>query len=140
MRALESQWWIIELPEEWDAEQEDESIIISDEDGVGEIVITTMQKEQGDVSDADLKEYMEDLEQQGGEAEVVHVAEFLGYYFSYQEEGDAVREWYLRCNDLLLLVTYSCDLDNAGMDDGAVDDILSTLFIKADAEEDSTTE
>lgn len=137
MRALESQWWIIELPAEWDAEQEEESIIISDEDSVGEIVITTLQKEQGDVTDADLKRYIADLEQQGGQAELVDVAEFQGYYFSYQEEGDAVREWYLRCDDLLLLVTYSCDLDNAGMDDGAVDDILSTLFIKTEAAEPS---
>jgi hypothetical protein len=38
----------------------------------------------------------------------------------------------LRGDDLLLLITYSCDLENAGMDDSAVDEILSTLFIKMD--------
>ncbi len=41
MRAVESQWWIIELPDEWEAEQDEEAILISDQDGVGEIVITT---------------------------------------------------------------------------------------------------
>jgi hypothetical protein len=55
-----------------------------------------------------------------------------GYYYSYQDDGDALREWYLRGDDLLLLITYSCDLENAGMDDSAVDEILSTLFIKMD--------
>ena len=132
MRAIESQWWILELPDEWDAEQEDESIVISDEDGVGEIVITTLEKEDGNVGDDELREYTADLEQEGGVGETVNVAELKGYYYTYQEDDDAVREWYLRSDNLLLLITYSCALDNAGMDDGAVDDILSTLFIKPD--------
>jgi hypothetical protein len=132
MRAIESQWWILELPDEWDAEQEDESIVISDEDGVGEIVITTLEKEDGDVSDDELRECTADLEQEGGVGETVNVADIKGYYYTYQEDDEAVREWYLRSDNLLLLITYSCALDNAGMDDGAVDDILSTLFIKPD--------
>jgi hypothetical protein len=33
---------------------------------------------------------------------------------------------------LLLYITYSCDLDNAGMDDAAVDEILDTLRMVAD--------
>ena len=134
MRAVESQWWIIELPDEWDAEQDEESIIIGDEDGVGEIVITTLQKEDGDVDDDELRAYTADLEQEGGVGESVQVAELQGYYFSYQEDSDAVREWYLRCDNLLVLITYSCAEDNAGMDDGAVDEILSTLFIKVNSD------
>ena len=130
MRAVESQWWIIELPEEWEAEQDEETIIISDEDGVGDIEITTLEKESGDVSDAELKDYTADLQKQFGEGKPVTVAELQGYYFSYLQAGDAVREWYLRCDKLLLLITYSCDEDNKGMDDGAVDDILSTIYIK----------
>ena len=135
MRVVESQWWIIELPEEWEAEQDEETILISDEDGVGEIAITTLQKESGLVEDAELKEYMDDVEQQYGEGQPITVAELEGYYCSYQEEGDAVREWYLRYDNLLILITYSCAGDNGGMDDGAVDEILSTLFIKVDEPE-----
>ncbi len=134
MRAVESQWWIIELPDEWEAEQDEETILISDEDGVGEIAITTLQKEDGTVEDGELLLYTEDIDAQFGKGSVVELAGFKGYYYSYQEDGDALREWYLRSEDLLLLVTYSCDLENAGMDDGAVDEILSTLFIKSPEE------
>lgn len=130
MRAVESQWWIIELPDEWEAEQDDETILISDEDGVGEIAITTLQKESGPVDDSELRLYTEDIEAQFGKGRVVELSGLNGYYYSYQDDGDALREWYLRGDDLLLLITYSCDLDNAGMDDSAVDEILSTLFIK----------
>ncbi|MFA7555494.1 MAG: hypothetical protein WCY88_14695 [Spongiibacteraceae bacterium] len=131
MRAVESQWWIVELPDEWEAEQDEETIIISDEDGVGDIEITTLQKEQGDVSDEELKQYTEDLQRQYGAGKAINIAELQGYYFSYKDQGDAIREWYLRCDSLLVLITYSCDIDNAGMDDGAVDDILATLYIKS---------
>lgn len=134
MRALESQWWIIELPDEWDAEQEGEAILIGDEDGVGEIAITTLQKQQGEVSDTELKDYTEDVVQQYGNGKVVNLAGLQGYYFNYLEQGDAVREWYLRSNNLLLLITYSCSEDNVGMDDAAVDEILGTLFIKPEDE------
>ena len=136
MRVVESQWWIIDLPDEWEADQEEDSIIISDEDGVGEIVFTTMEKQQGDVTDADLKLHTEDLQQQFGAGQALNIAELEGYYYSYQEDDDAVREWYLRCDKLLLLITYSCDQDNAGMDDAAVDEILSTLYIKVEGDND----
>lgn len=137
MRALESQWWIVELPDEWEAEQQEETIIISDEDGVSEIAITTLQKTAGQVDDQELKDYCSDIETQFGSGEPVTVAESRGYYFSYLDQGDAVREWYLRHDDLLLLITYSCDAENQGMDDAAVDQILSTLFLKpASADEE----
>jgi len=44
--------------------------------------------------------------------------------------SDAVREWYLSHGSLLMMVAYSCDESNKGMDDSAVDEILSTIFIK----------
>ena len=132
MRALETQWWIIELPEEWDAEQDDETIIVSDEDGVSEIAITSMQKEDGQVDAEELKWYCKDIEKQYGDLSPVSVAELDGFYIRYQEQEDALREWYLKCDNLLVLITHSCDLENAGMDDAAVDQILSTLFIKSD--------
>jgi hypothetical protein len=135
MRALESQWWIIELPDEWDAEQEDETIIISDEDGVSEIAITTLVKASGEVDDAELQNYCSDVVKDYGPGQAIQLEELQGYYFAYQDQGDVVREWYLRHETMLLLITYSCEAENAGMDDVAVDQILSTLFIKPDQTE-----
>ncbi|WP_101756567.1 hypothetical protein [Oceanicoccus sp. KOV_DT_Chl] len=135
MRAVETQWWVLELPDEWQAEQDEETIIITDEDAVGEIAITTLQKDDGIVDDSELKEYAEDIELDYGPGIAVEVSDLEGVYYCYQQEGEAIREWYLRYEDLLVLITYVCDVSNAGMDDGAVDEILSTLFIKDGDEE-----
>lgn len=134
MNVVESQWWIVDLPPEWEAEQDGETIIISDETGVGEIAITTMEKQDGAVDDADLREFTQELEVEFGQGEAVSVTECEGYYFSYTEEGDAIREWCLRCDNLLIFITYCCDQANAGMDDSSVDEILDTLFIKVEEE------
>ena len=131
MRAVETEWWILELPSEWEAEQEDDAVVIADEDGVGEIVISTLQKESGSVSDTELREYASEVAAQFGPGESASIAEARGLYFGFIDGDEAVREWYLRYNDILLLITYCCDADNAGMDDGVVDEILSTLFFKA---------
>ena len=40
-----------------------------------------------------------------------------------------MREWYVSCGALLLFITYSCDEENGGMDDAAVDEILDTLML-----------
>lgn len=126
MSVLETQWWMLELPEEWQADQQDEMILISDQDGVGEIAITTLEKEEGDVEDEDLLQLTDEL----GQGKPVMVSDLSGYYFEYREEGDALREWYLGGDNLLILMTYVCDEQNAGMDDAAVDEILATLALR----------
>lgn len=130
MNVLETQWWLMDIPPEWETEQDDELIVIGDEDGVGEIAITTLVKEQGAVDEAELLELAADTASFAGKPASVECGDFKGFYYSFEEEGEAIREWYLAVDNYLLLVTYCCDLDNAGMDDGAVDDILATLMVK----------
>ena len=49
----------------------------------------------------------------------------------FQEEGAAIREWYVADGAMLLFITYSCDEENRGMDDAAVDELLDTLLLVA---------
>jgi hypothetical protein len=59
----------------------------------------------------------------------VTLGEFSGVSSRYVEEEAAVREWYVSNGSLLLFITYSCDEENGGMDDAAVDEILDTLML-----------
>ena len=130
MHTVETQWWFIDLPAEWQASQDQETIVIGDQDNVGEIAITTLQKAQGEVSEGELQDYAAESLAQYGPAQLYELAELQGLYFAFREAGEAVREWYLRAGSLLVLITYCCDDENAGMDDSAVDEILDTLQLK----------
>lgn len=136
MRVLETNWWSISLPDEWIAEHDEDAIIIYDEDDVGTIQITDLKREEGEASQDDLLELAEELIEQGVKYASASMGDFVGIRFEYEEDGVFVIEWFLRCEDLVLLVSYDCDLDNKAMDVGMVEDILDTLEFNEEGEEE----
>jgi len=130
MRCVETDWWVIDLPDEWEAEQDEETIIIGDEEGVGALEITTLERSDETTEPADIAQLASALVPSDVVGAPVELNEFSGLYFEYSDEGDAVREWLLRCGPLLLLVSYSCDIEHRGFDDALVDDVLDTLQAK----------
>lgn len=127
MNLLETDWWTMLVPPEWWAEAEDESILVGDVDDVGCIEISTLHKESGEFDDKELRRIAEEESSEVPEWKAVERGDFSGWTASFIEEGAAVREWYLGRGAMLLFVTYSCDEENRGMDDAAVDEILDTL-------------
>ena len=127
MNVLETEWWSMGVPPEWWAEREEDSVVIGDRDDVGNIEISTLQRDEG-IFEA---EEVLAIARENGEAdwhwEPLEAGEFSGVQTRYEEDGDAVREWYLADGPLLLFITYSCDMENRGLDDAAVDEILNTL-------------
>ena len=138
MHTVETDWWLLDLPEEWQAEQDDETIVITDEDGVGVLEITSLEPEDSNRA-VDLQALAKQLVPENLAGSAARLGDFEGLYFQYQEEGDAVREWVLQCDNRVLLVSYSCDIDNAGMDDSFVDEVLDTLESKKPGSENSET-
>ncbi len=127
MHTVETDWWLLDLPDEWQAEQDEETIVITDEDGVGSLEITRL--EHPSAAAANLHAIAEQWVPEDVHGIDVRVGDFDGLYLEYMDEGDAVREWLLRAGDLILLVSYACDEEDAGMDDEVVDEILETLSL-----------
>ena len=125
MHTVETEWWSMDLPEEWQAEQDEETIVIGDDDGVGMIEITAL--ERSDAVAADLNALALQVFPEEMKAQPAQVGDFAGLYVQYLDEGDAVREWLLQKDGQMLLVSYSCDAENSGLDDEIVDEILGTL-------------
>ena len=129
MNVLETEWWTMALPPEWWAEAEEDSILVGDRDDVGCIEFSTLHKEE---CSFDAKE-LEAIARSESEQELLWTAlelgEFSGVRSSFIEDGAAIREWYVANGSLLLFITYSCDEDNGGMDDAAVDELLGTLMV-----------
>ena len=130
MNVLETEWWTLALPPEWWAEAEDDSILVGDRDGVGCIEISTLHKDQGEFTASELRDIAGDEATIAGDWAQVGLGEFQGLAGSYVEEGAAIREWYVASGSMALFITYSCDEENGGMDDAAVDELLDTLLVK----------
>ena len=115
------------IPPEWWADQEEDSILIGDRDDVGSIEISTLHRDQGAFSDTEIQALARDNSDADWCWESAALGAFKGIGTRYQHDNDAVREWYVAVGGLLLFVTYSCDAENAGLDDAAVDELLDTL-------------
>lgn len=136
MRSVETDWWILDLPEEWDAEQEEETIVLSDEDGVGVLEITTLVRAEMEGPN-DIDGLAGELVPSTAARTPCSVAGLSGYCFSYIDETEAVRDWFVANDELLLLVTYSCDVEHQGLDDALVEEIIDTLQLKTEEPDSS---
>lgn len=134
MNVLETETWSMALAPEWWADADDDgTILVGDEDDVGCIEISTLHKEDGEFDAAELKAIATAESPEAGPWQQVRLGDFGGLYSDFTEGDAAVREWYVAAGSQLLFITYSCDLDNAGMDDSAVDALLDTLAVASEA-------
>lgn len=127
MSIVQTQWWCLELPDEWTAESDDDSVTIADCDRVSEVDITVIRKPQGQVNEADLDEFTEDLLAQGLTGEAIALNAAQGLFFQYDDEDGAWREWYLAAESLMIYITHNTAIEDKGLDNAVVDDFLSTL-------------
>ncbi len=128
MNVLETQWWTMAVPPEWWADSEEDSILVGDRDDVGCIEISTLHKDEGEFDRQALTDIAAAESEHSQDWRQVTLGEFSGLTSHYTEEGAAIREWYVASGSMLLFITYSCDDENAGMDDAAVDELLDTLM------------
>lgn len=135
MHTVETDWWTLDLPDEWQAEEDDGTVVIGDEDGVGALELTALEADHIERSDAGLQELAEQLLDITEQGRKVQLGTLKGLYFQYIDGDDAVREWLLDAGEVVLLVSYSCDGENAGMDDALVDEVLTTLELKSIGDE-----
>ena len=127
MNIVETDYWCLMLPPEWSAEQEEGSVLITDQDGIGELAITTLVREPVDAPGPSLSEIAQTESPEVSSWVSVVFGEFSGVTGEFTEEGTVLQEWYLSHGVALLYCTYACDAEDAGMDMAAVEEILGTL-------------
>ena len=128
MNVLETEWWSLAVPPEWWADSEEDSILVGDRDDVGCIEISTLHKDEGEFDQQAVLDIARSESEQQLDWRQIILGEFAGVESSYVEEEVAIREWYVANGAMLLFITYSCDEENRGMDDAAVNELLDTLM------------
>ncbi|CAA0108287.1 Uncharacterised protein [BD1-7 clade bacterium] len=128
MKQITTDAWMMLLPEEWHAEQDDETIVITDEDEVSVIEISTLLPEKR-VSVDELLQVMTE-----GRGHKTLLAELDALYSEFEEDDMYWREWFCKADNCVIAVSHGTDIDNRGMDDSTVDEILSTLAMQSESE------
>ena len=132
MNIIETDYWCLMLPDEWSAEQSDDVLLITDQDGIGELAVTTLVRASGSGEETTAADI---AKEESPEIPAWHAADyggFTGVTGQFEESGSVITEWFLTYGDALLYITYACDEEDDGLDAAAVDEILSTL-VRGDA-------
>ena len=127
MKIIETEYWCLMLPPEWSAEQSEDVVVIMDQDGIGELAVTTLIQDNASAGEASAAIVAEEESPEVADWSPVQVGPFAGVAGSFKEDGLVIREWYLTYRSALLYVTYACGIEDEGLDTGAVEEILGTL-------------
>jgi hypothetical protein len=117
-------WWRISLPPGWSARQDEECVTFQGDPPIGALQISSARKSEGVVTDEDLMEF--------GASKKAHLSpathdRFSGFCAEYCKDGRSWNEWWLRCGDLLVYVTYNVELGSEEAERNAVTKIVASL-------------
>ena len=132
MNIIETDYWCLMLPDEWSAEQSDDVVLITDQDGIGELAVTTLVRASGAGDETAATDIAKEESPEISAWDAADYGGFTGVTGQFEESGSVITEWYLTYGDALLYVTYACDGEDEGLDAAAVEEILSTL-VRGDA-------
>jgi len=127
MKIIETEYWCLMLPPEWSAGQSEDVVMITDQDGIGELAVTTLIQDNAVAGDVTAAQVAEEKSPEVADWTTVQVGPFAGVAGAFKEDALIIREWYLTYRSALLYVTYVCDIEDDGLDTGAVEEILGTL-------------
>jgi hypothetical protein len=129
MNQYISQWWTVQLPDGWSADEDTTCVTIHFKPALGALQLSAARNSTNIVTDDDLRELAKEHLDAGARIKSVICGLFTGFYLHYSYNEIYQRQWWLRCGDTVILATYTSDLKIKGQEDIAVDNILNTLKI-----------
>jgi len=127
MRQILTDTWALDLPPEWKVERDEETTIISDEDGVSTLEISAVRKRDGEVTGADLADFADELNEMGLPRHETSLGDFDGFIYEYEEEAYWCRDWFVAFKDVCVFVSYTCLVEDKHFDESMVNEILDSL-------------
>ncbi len=131
--------WSVEIPESWDHAFEEGVLAMTNPHGAGALQFTSVTKtEQGDVTDDDLEEFIEDSDYGELDREPIELGGFTGFRLEGEDDRDrAWQFWFLRAGTLLLFVSYNCEQDAVGEEEEAIAEALASLRLETETPPDA---
>ena len=118
--------WALVVPEGWRAQHEPACATLVGPDDIGAFQVSAYFRES-DVLDGDLRDFASEHLDAGVQPTATRAGDFTGFEIAFSDSESCWRHWYLRNGRQMLFVTYNCDLDQKGTEDGPVLEILGSL-------------
>jgi hypothetical protein len=128
-----SPWWSVELPDNWSGSRDDTCATFLADPPVGALQISAASKGTDFVTDDDLKDFAQEYIDAGTKLGRATYGSFSGFYLRYSEGAIYWKHWWLRSRNIIVYATYNTALETKGVEDEAIERILSTLRLTAES-------
>lgn len=130
MKQVQTDIWQATVPDSWVVDTEDEMTSLYDPDGIGTLVISTVVEEEA-ISDDYIEELVSEHLDAGAQLQNESYGPFSGVGCCFELDDDYWCEWYLCFDNILLFITYNCDLSDEGDEDDVIEQILESLTLNS---------
>jgi len=125
--------WSVDIDHAWTITDHPECLTL-ELSSEGALQLSSAQKTSGDITDADLQEFVAEQEEDWGSAVPAQCGEFSGVRVSYSEDGNLWSRWFLRKGATLLFATYNGTPTAAAREVELVVQVLSSARAEASGE------
>jgi hypothetical protein len=120
-------WWRVRLPSGWSGHPDKECATFRARPPRGALQISSARKDEGRVTDQDLKEFAEGRVPLSTALRALTIGLFSGFSAEYSREGCFWKEWWLRSGHLMVYVTYNVEGGSEDSETAAVERIMASL-------------
>ena len=126
MKNVITPYWSLDIPDDWSEENDEDVVSLYAKAEVGALQISASLQDQP-IEMSDLQHLAAEHIDAGAKTEDITLGEFEGFTLSYTSANEYWREWYLMSDELMLFVTYVCDLGDEDKEEDIIEAILETL-------------
>lgn len=126
MARFGRQTWSLVVPDGWLASDDEECVTLVASHEVGALQISAAFKDT-EIVDSDLRDFAAEHLDAGAKPRPTEAGEFVGFEIAFGDDERFWRQWFLRNGHQLLFVTYNCDPDSRGVEDGPIRSALASL-------------
>jgi len=125
-----TEWWKCKIPDEWSYDYQEGCVSFASDQNIGALQVSAACKDDKTVSEIDLRDFAQEHIETGAKLKDTKYGDFSGYFISYAiEENEYWQEFWLKCKNIMLYITYNCDFSCKGKENDTIVDILDSLKI-----------
>lgn len=125
--------WSVDVDDGWTITDHPECLTLERSSDAA-LQLSSGRKKSGEVTDADLHDFVLRKEDEWGIAVRAQCGEFSGFVVNYSEEGSHWSRWFLRNGATLLFATYNGTPEAAARESESVRQVLATARSEATRE------
>ena len=122
--------WQINIPDDWQAEQDPDCVSIFHDESFGILQISAEQFDD-ELDMETLQDFADEHIEAGAELEEIELGPFSGFTLDYSIDNEYWQEWYLMYDRLFIFITYNCQLEDESSEDDIIETILTTIKINS---------